>query len=34
MGLPDGGAISEKSVKEIGTVTAGLVKAINSKSDN
>ncbi len=31
MGLPEGGEISEKSVKEIGVVTAGLVKAINSK---
>ena len=34
MGLPDGGAISEKSVKAIGTVSADLVKAINSKSQN
>ena len=34
MGLPEGSAISEKSVKEIGTISAALVKAINSKSEN
>ena len=34
MGLPDGGDISEKSVKEIGAIAAGLVNAINAKSDN
>ena len=32
MGLPDGGEISAKSVKEIHAVTAGLVTAINSKA--
>ena len=31
MGLPEGGDISEKSVKAIGAVTADLVKAINAK---
>lgn len=34
MGLPEGGDISEKSVKEIGAISAALVKAINSKSEN
>ena len=34
MGLPEGSAISEKSVKEIGAISAALVKAINSKSEN
>ena len=34
MGLPDGGEISEKSVKEINTITAGLIKAINAKAQH
>jgi hypothetical protein len=32
MGLPDTGDISAKSVKEIHSITAGLVKSINSKA--
>jgi hypothetical protein len=31
MGLPDGGDISEKSVKEINSVTSDLIKSINAK---
>ena len=34
MGLPDGGEISEKSVKEINAVTAALVTAINTKAQH
>ncbi len=34
MGLPDGGDISEKSVKEINSVTSGLIKAINAKAQH
>ena len=34
MGLPDGGDISEKSVKEISSITSGLVTAINAKAQH
>ena len=34
MGLPDGSDISEKSVKEINAITAGLTTAINTKAQH
>ena len=34
MGLPDGGDVSEKSVKEINAIAAGLTTAINTKAQH